>query len=122
MAWKRWRGNLAKQVLSEGSHEGVYQLGEVILEQAKNEVPLDEGTLKRSGTVTMNPDGSPEGAIHFGYGQGTGMPAIPYAIRWHENNARFQRGRKSRYLADPYNRLINKLPEFLQRSIRRRLK
>jgi len=122
MAWKSWRGELAKTLMREGSHEGVYRMGHVILEQAKSEVPLDEGTLQRSGTVTMNPDGSPQGVIHFGYGQGTGVPRIPYAVRWHENSARFQRGRKNRYLADPFNRLINKLPEFLKRAIRRRLK
>jgi hypothetical protein len=122
MAWKKWRGDLAKQLIREGSAEGVHKFGFVVLEQAKNEVPLDEGTLKDSGDVTMNPDRSPEGVIHFGYGQGTGQPRIPYAVRWHENSANFQRGRKSRYLADPFNRLINKLPDFLKTEIRKRLR
>jgi len=30
---------------------------------------------------------------------------VPYAKRWHETPARFRGGRKSRYLADPFNRI-----------------
>ena len=55
--------------------------------------------------VIMAPEPEPAGVICFGGGLGTGHPIVPYAIRWHENSANFQKGRKRFYLKDPYNRL-----------------
>lgn len=117
--WKNWRGQEAERMLQEGAVEAVRMTCHAVLEAAELQVPHDEGTLQRSGMVLMAPDGSPRGLIVFGGGKGTGHPVVPYAVRWHENSAKFQKGRKSRYLADPYNQLAaNTLIQAMQRVMR----
>ena len=105
MGWKTWRGPEVKLKMTKANRAAVHNTGAVVLAAAQVEVPLRDAYLLRSGKVFMAPGGRPEGSISFGGGEGTGMPRIPYARRWHENDARFQRGRKKRYLADPFNRL-----------------
>ena len=103
--WKTWRGPEVTVKMDGATREAVHNTGAVILAAANNEVPLRDAFLLRSGKVFMAPGGRPEGCVSFGGGDGTGIARVPYAIRWHENNANFQRGRKMRYLADPFNRL-----------------
>ncbi len=103
--WKTWRGPEVGAKMDGATRKAVQNTGAVILAAANNEVPLRDGFLLRSGKVFMAPGGKPEGCVSFGGGDGTGMARVPYARRWHENNANFQRGRKMRYLADPFNRL-----------------
>jgi hypothetical protein len=103
--WRNWKGQELKAQVLLATRAAVRDTCHVVLEAAKQEVPHDEGTLMRSGMVLMAPDGSPEGVVCFGGGQGTGHPIVPYAIRWHENSANFQKGRKRFYLRDPLNRL-----------------
>ena len=105
MPWKNWKGPQLVASVADGNREAVRKTCHVVLEASKEEVPLDEKTLMDSGIVLMAPDGSAEGCISFGGGVGTGHPIIPYAIRWHENSANFQKGRKHFYLKDPFNRL-----------------
>ncbi len=103
--WRNWRGSQLLTAVDVASRTAVQKTCEVVLEAAKQQVPHDEGTLMISGLVLMAPDGSPQGLITFGGGPGTGQPVIPYAVRWHENSANFQKGRKHRYLVDPFNQL-----------------
>jgi len=105
MGWRRWNGEQLKVLVNYAKREAVRKTCHTILEAAEQEVPHDEGTLMRSGEVLMAPEGSAEGAIVFGGGVGTGQPVIPYAIRWHETEANFQKGRKRFYLKDPLNKL-----------------
>jgi len=105
MGWKGWKGTELEALVAAGRREAVRKTCHVILEASQAEVPHDEGTLMRSGIVLMAPDGSAEGVISFGGGKGTGHPIVPYAVRWHENSADFQKGRKHFYLRDPLNRL-----------------
>jgi len=77
----------------------------IVGEAASQEVPLDEGTLKESLFIDVI---NGVGVISFGGGTGTGDPVVPYAIRHHEVPANFQRGRKSQFLRDPFNRLAQK--------------
>lgn len=117
MGWKNWRGNELLQKIDGAGRRAVRDTCEVVLEAAKQEVPHDEGTLQRSGRVVMAPEG-PAGVICFGGGPGTGHPIVSYAVRWHENNARFQKGRKRFYLRDPYNRLAGPI---LKRALEQEL-
>jgi hypothetical protein len=105
MGWKNWRGQELINRINDGTCEAVRKTCYVVLEAADQEVPHDEGTLELSGMVMMNSGGLPQGNIIFGGGTGTGKPRIPYAVRWHENSANFQKGRKRFYLKDPLNRL-----------------
>lgn len=71
--------------------EGVRAWGHLVLDEARKQVPYDTGALSRSGMVDS------EGL------QATVSFDTPYAVRWHENNANFQHGRKMKYLEDPCN-------------------
>lgn len=106
MAWKNWRGNELVQLVNKASIDAIKIAAEVVLQAAKQEVPLDERTLQDSGTIVMADGNIPALVICFGGGAGTGYPVVPYAIRWHEKSANFQHGRKRFYLRDPLNRLI----------------
>ncbi len=114
MAWKNWRGEQLVELISEGMGRAATEAAEDVLTESKKEVPLDENTLMTSGDVKPAPRGLPVAIIHYGGGPGTGHPKVPYAKRWHENSANFQRGRKSRYLADPFNRYAG---PFLDKAI-----
>lgn len=103
--WQTWHGVALTGLVRRGGREAVRKTSHVVLEAAKQQVPHDEGTLERSGQVIMAPGNQIGAVVTFGGGSGTGHPVIPYAVRWHENNANFQKGRKMRYLADPFNQL-----------------
>jgi len=67
-------------------------------EVADQQIPLDTGHLKSSKVI----DGEDMTVvISYGYGGTTGKTKVPYAVRWHENRANFQHGRKKNYLRDP---------------------
>lgn len=106
--WKNWRGPEVKLVTKIATRQSVMDTGAKILEASQAEVPLRDAFLLRSGVVVMAPGEVAEGCVSYGGGPGTGTgnPIIPYARRWHENSANFQRGRKRFYLKDPFNRLV----------------
>lgn len=110
--WKMWRGSELMRLIDQGARTGVYMTIEEVIGESKSQVPLDEGTLRDTGVAVMDPSGKPAGCATFGGGPGTGHPVVPYAIRWHEQNANFQHGRKRFYLRDPLNKIVKKkLPE-----------
>ena len=119
--WINWRGEILIHKTDIATSESVHDTAERLLEKMKQEVPLDEGTLMESGTITSKPNPYPEveACISFGGGKGTGKPIVPYAKRWHENSANFQRGRKKRYVADPFNQFAD---TDLKRSLGKNLK
>lgn len=104
MAWKKFNTSVAVRAVNEAQARAVSKTLDVIGEAARQQVPLDEGTLANTLHTEVR-DGV--GVISFGGGEGTGMPRVPYAIRWHEDTANFQRGRKSQYLRDPFNALVS---------------
>lgn len=84
---------LIKSVTKQASRKATWDALDYLAARSKEQVPLDTGALKFSCVVDVNEDGS----------QGTVSYDTPYAVRWHENNANFQRGRKMKYLEDPLN-------------------
>ena len=85
--------DLIKSVTPSGSRKATWSALDYLAARSKEQVPLDTGALKASCVVDVNADGS----------QGTVSYDTPYAVRWHETNANFQRGRKMKYLEDPLN-------------------
>lgn len=121
--WTKWHGPTAVKIVRKGSREAVQHTLHIVMGEAKRQVPHDEGTLERSGQVVMDPHGKAAGVASFGGGPGTGHPIVPYAVRWHETDANFQKGRKRFYLKDPFNELAAKtLIEALQSMVGRNLK
>jgi len=82
-----------KSITQNCSRKGTWSALDYLAARSKEQVPIDTGALKASCVVDVNADGS----------QGTVSYDTPYAVRWHEEQANFQRGRKNKYLEDPLN-------------------
>ena len=83
-----------KNVIKNGSKKGVWMALDHLLKVSKEQVPLDQGTLKMSGVVSVSDDGT-QGAVSYD---------TPYAVVQHERTQYYhQRGRKAKYLEDPCN-------------------
>lgn len=86
--------------------QAVYAEANVIMRESKKEVPLDDGPLRRSGTVEPPVVQGLVWEITLGYG-GT---AQAYALLQHENLMfKHAPGRKAKYLEDPVRAHIPKL-------------
>lgn len=86
-----WNDTQVRAVVRGASEAGVRACANLLLDEARKQVPLDTGALSRSGTVSSSGN------------QATVSFDTPYAVRWHEEQANFQRGRKNKYLEDPVN-------------------
>jgi hypothetical protein len=119
MSWTKWNGAQAQLRVSKATHRALLATGEALLEIMRSEVPHDEGTLEQSGMVLDQYDEDGSIQISFGGGPGTPMAKLAYALRWHENSANFQRGRKHNYMRDPLN---NHGPRLLLNAMRQQMK
>lgn len=67
---------------------------EHLLQVSRAQVPIEEGTLERSGVASID-EAALTGAVSFD---------TPYAVRQHEElDYRHDAGRKAKYLEDPLN-------------------
>ena len=81
----------------------LYRWGERVMTESKEqEVPVDTGTLRSSGMVELERNGSVI-SVALGYGGA----ASNYAIAVHETNKNYRGGRKWKYLEDPIKRNID---------------
>ena len=119
MSWSKWNGTNLLINTRTAISKAVEDAAEVVKGVALQQVPHDEGTLSQSIDVTQNPNSELNYVIHAGGGPGTGFPRVPYAFRWHENPANFQKGRKSKYIRDP---LFMQGPPALSRNLLRELR
>ena len=98
--WKTWHGirveAQVRKALMDSLESAMGRVGDV----ADQQVPHDEGWLQSSKTILRD---DIKGKVSIGYGGGgnSGFPPVPYAVRWHEVPANFQKGRKHNYLRDP---------------------
>ena len=99
--WKSFHGNRLIQLTESAMADSVMEAVEAIGAISDQQVPHDEGVLQGSKTIKANPQNKLEVAISYGGGAGTGHPIVPYAVKWHEEDANFQKGRKRNYLRDP---------------------
>lgn len=86
-------GAITQQILAN-VRMGAAHAGERLLALSAAEVPLDQGTLMGSGSVST-PLGGDDVEVQVSYD-------TPYAARLHEHpEYNFQGGRKGKYLEDP---------------------
>ena len=104
----KWDASQVLNAVNGGGEKGVRACANLLLDEARKQVPLDTGALSRSGAVDSD-----------------GLLAVvsfdtPYAVRWHEEHANFQHGRKNKYLEDPCNdaALHARMIEYLRGSIK----
>ena len=104
----KWDASRVLNAVTSCGEKGVRGCANLLLDEARKQVPLDTGALSRSGAVDSE-----------------GLQAVvsfdtPYAVRWHEEHANFQHGRKNKYLEDPCNdpALHARMIEYLRGSIK----
>lgn len=83
---------------------------EHILAESNKMVPLEEGTLERSGQVVMD-EAALKGAVSYG---------TPYAVRQHEEMSwRHAPGRQAKYLETAVNASREECARIIQAELRR---
>jgi hypothetical protein len=135
----KWRIKEAVKIAEEAGLKALRTGAEAILTEAIDETPIDTGTLRRSGTVTVGalPDGAqvyeaaesgtemkdafpgPEGkekAVYISFN-------TPYARRQHEElGYNHPLGGKAKYLEDPFNRNKKKVLKMADLQIKKVLR
>ena len=135
----RWRTKEAVRIAEQAGLKALRTGAEAILTEAIDEAPIDTGTLRRSGTVTVG--GLPDGAQVFeaaeaGNEMKDAFPEkigkekavyisfnTPYARRQHEEvGYNHPRGGKAKYLEDPFNRNKKKVVKYAELKIKKALR
>jgi len=74
--------------------DGLYKVGEEMMAESKERVPIDTGNLKNSGHVTQPDANAREIEVTLGYGG----PAVDYALTVHEDLDAFHTVGEAKYL------------------------
>ena len=140
MAKKNWWKTKEAVIVAETAGLKALRTGaEAILTEAIDETPIDTGTLRRSGTVTVGklPDSAriyeaaesgnemkdafpenigKEKAVYISFN-------TPYARRQHEElDYEHPRGGKAKYLEDSFNRNKQKVLKYVDLQVKKALK
>ncbi|MCA1219891.1 minor capsid protein [Streptomyces sp. 8L] len=92
---------------------GLRLAAEHVLQVANERVPIEEGTLERSGTATVD-ESSLTAAVAYD---------TPYAVRQHEDmTARHDPGRRAKYLESAVTDESNTAAEIIAAQVRRSLR
>ena len=139
MAKDKWRIKEAVKIAEEAGLKALRTGAEAILTEAIDETPIDTGTLRRSGTVTVGalPDGE---QVYEAAESGTEMKdaysnAIgkekavyisfntPYARRMHEDLGYTpKRGGGPKYLETPFNANKDKVLKMAETKVKKALR
>ena len=138
MANNKWRIKEAVKIAEEAALKALRTGAESILTEAIDETPVDTGTLRRSGTVTVGdiPDAE---KVYAAAKSGTKMKNAfpqpigkekavyvsyntPYARRQHEElGYNHPLGGKAKYLEDPFNRNKDKVLKYAEKQVKKAL-
>lgn len=106
-----WKGAAAKAAVSRGATRGLALAAEHVLEEANRTVPIEEGTLMRSGSTDA---GELEASVFY-----TG----PYAARQHEDmSLRHDAGRRAKWLEATMVEERDVVGRVIQREIRQEIR
>lgn len=135
----KWRTKKAVKIAEQAGMEALRIGAEAILTEAIDETPVETGTLRRSGTITVGelPDGT---QVYVSAEAGTDMAkafpresgtekavyisfSTPYARRQHEElDYVHPRGGKAKYLEDPFRRNKSKVIKYAEWWIKKALR
>ncbi len=101
MSWKGWKGDKLIKDTEKGMSDALMDGLEAVGAKADQQVPHDKGWLQDSKTIMKDPQNPLKAYIGYGGGGVSGRPIVPYALKWHEIPANFQKNRKHNYLRDP---------------------
>ncbi|MEU5302220.1 hypothetical protein ACH4YO_23875 [Streptomyces noursei] len=109
----RWNGEQVLASTREGAARGLRLAAEYVLGRSRVQVPIDEGTLERSGVASVD-EHSLTAAVSYD---------TPYAVRQHEELTwRHDAGRKAKYLEDPLTESAGTVAEIIAAQVRRSLR
>ncbi|MFI6814429.1 HK97 gp10 family phage protein [Nonomuraea sp. NPDC050328] len=98
------------QAVHDAAAKGLKKALEHLLQKSREQVPHEEGTLERSGTVVVD-EGELVGAVSYD---------TPYAIIQHEDlTLKHDEGRKAKYLEDPADEERGAMLEIIAAEMRR---
>jgi hypothetical protein len=105
-----WDGDAIEEAVREAAGDGLLLAAEHVLQVANEDVPLDEGTLERSGTTSVDRENL-KAAVTYD---------TPYAHRQHEDlTFRHLGGRKAKWLESAINSEKDTVGEIVAATIRR---
>jgi hypothetical protein len=138
MAKNKWRIKEAVKIAEDAALKALRTGAEGILTEAIDETPVETGTLRRSGTVTVG--GLPDWEqVYEAAKSGTEMKDAfpdkigkekavyisfntPYAQRQHEElGYNHPLGGKAKYLEDPFNRNNKKVLQYVKKQVKKAL-
>ncbi|HXH11157.1 MAG TPA: HK97 gp10 family phage protein [Alphaproteobacteria bacterium] len=93
----------------------LFQVGEQIMTEAKALTPVDTGALRASGTVLPPEQDGTTVRVVLGFGG----PAIPYALRQHEDVTLRHTVGQAKFLEQPFNAIAGQLDTHLAAAVRR---
>lgn len=109
----KWDGKAVNARAQAGAVRGLLMAAEYLLSEASAIVPIDEGTLDRSGVASVDP-ATLTSAVSFD---------TPYAVKQHENlHYRHAPGRQAKYLEEPFTREAPTMQQIIAVQIRRGLR
>lgn len=107
-----WHGDKVGFLVEESAFNGLQQAAEHLLQVSRTRVPLEEGTLERSGVASAD-RASLTAAVSYD---------TVYAVRQHEELTwRHAPGRTAKYLEGPANEERDTIGEIIAAAIRRRI-
>ena len=107
-----WQGDLAKELTRRGAVRGLRRAAEFVLGESRQVVPIEEGTLSRSGATDVD-----ETLLVATVSYDT-----PYAVRQHEELAwHHDAGRHAKYLELPLNNTRDQQNQIIAQEIRKEL-
>jgi hypothetical protein len=135
----KWRGKEAVKIAQEAGLKALRTGGEKILTEAIKAAPVDTGTLRRSGTVTVG--ALPEfervyESAKAGNEMGKAFPgetgkekavyvsfSTPYALRQHEElDYHHPKGGGPKYLETPHRQLESRVKRMAEAAIKKALR
>lgn len=109
----RWHGGAALRGTRAGAVRGLRLAAEHVLTESRKRVPIEEGTLERSGVATVD-ESSLTAAVSYD---------TPYAVRQHEELTwRHDAGRTAKYLERPLTEEAATCAAIIAAELRRSLR
>ncbi|MFB8415442.1 hypothetical protein ACFT43_04995 [Streptomyces albidoflavus] len=109
----RWNGQAALRGTRAGAVRGLRLAAEHVLERSRRRVPIEEGTLERSGVASVDEQSLTAGVSYDS----------PYAVRQHEElSYRHDAGRTAKYLEGPMREEAGTVAQIIAAQVRRSLR
>ncbi|WP_030271193.1 hypothetical protein [Streptomyces sp. NRRL B-24484] len=107
-----WTGDAVLQAERAGAALGLFAAAEHVLQRSRERVPIEEGTLERSGVASIN-EQQLTAAVSYD---------TQYAVRVHEDmNARHDAGRSAKYLERPLAEEAGTVKQIIAAAVRQAL-